>query len=66
VHNATNSSDLQHASESIGVYSSIIKAIEEAEMAADQSKEASDKALKVIIILVWMPQPPLTSNSQQH
>ncbi|XP_071007922.1 laminin subunit alpha-3-like [Oncorhynchus clarkii lewisi] len=46
VHNATNSSDLQHASESIGAYSSIIKAIEEAEMAANQSKEASDKALK--------------------
>ncbi|XP_023853748.1 laminin subunit alpha-3 [Salvelinus sp. IW2-2015] len=46
VHNATNSSDLQHASESIRAYSSIIKAIEEAEMEANQSKEASDKALK--------------------
>ncbi|XP_078024626.1 laminin subunit alpha-3 [Epinephelus lanceolatus] len=45
LHNSTNSTDL-HSVLSVGAYNNIIKAIEEAEMAANQSREAVDQASK--------------------
>eukprot|EP00064_Thunnus_orientalis_P005002 superscaffoldBa00000475_g5015 len=45
LHNATNSTDL-HSFLGTGAYNSIINALEKAEMAANQSSEASEQALK--------------------
>ncbi|XP_074492138.1 laminin subunit alpha-3 isoform X2 [Sebastes fasciatus] len=45
--NATNSSDLLSVL-GIGAYNSIINALEEAEMAANESREAADEALKEV------------------
>lgn len=51
--NATNSSDLLSVL-GIGAYNSIINALEEAEMAANESREAADEALKVTSVLLVM------------
>lgn len=53
LHNGTNSTDLL-SDLGIGAYNSIINAIEKAEMAANQSREAADQALKVTQLLVML------------
>lgn len=45
-HNATNSTELL-SELGTGVYNSILNAVEKAELAANQSREAADEALKV-------------------
>lgn len=48
LHNATNSTDLPSVL-GIGAHNSIINAIEKAEMAENESREAAEQALKVIL-----------------